>query len=299
MSTIAFPRVGRKSEGGRDGLARRFLAQPLSRIGLVLLGIVILFTVLGPLVYHGAPNHTNPFDILKGPSRKYPLGTDELGRDTLARLIHAGLLSIPSGMAAVGIGAILGSFTGIVSGFVGGVLDAVVMRVVDVLLSFPTLLTALVVVAILGPGVGSAILAVSIAAFPSYARVLRGSVLSLRTAPFIDAARVSNTPLRRTILRHVLPNVFDVLLVLVVIGIGNGIVILASLSFLGIGIQPPQADWGVMLANGVKNIYSAPVGVLAPALVLIATVLGLNLVGEGLGMALRIDTLSARRGGKG
>lgn len=298
MSAIAVSRVGRGDRAGRDGLTRRFLAQPLSRIGLVLLGLVVAFTVVGPLVYHAAPNHTNPFDILKGPSWKYPLGTDELGRDTLARLIHAGLLSIPSGMAAIGIGAVLGSLTGIMSGFVGGVLDAVVMRVVDVLLSFPTLLTALVVVAILGPGVGSAILAVSIAAFPSYARVLRGSVLSLRTAAFIDAARVSNTPLRRTIFRHVLPNVLDVLLVLVVIGVGNGIVILASLSFLGIGIQPPQADWGVMLANGVKNIYSAPVGVLAPALVLIATVLGLNLVGEGLGMALRIDTLSARRGGK-
>jgi peptide/nickel transport system permease protein len=282
----------------RERFRTRFLRQPLTRLGLVLLGGVILFTLIGPLVYDGEPNHTNPFATLQHPSHAFPLGTDELGRDVLARLIHAGLLSIPSGMLAVGIGAVVGSLAGIVSGFVGGLLDASLMRVVDVMLSFPTLLTALVVVAILGPGVGPAIAAVSIGAFPSYARVLRGSVLSLRTAAFIDAARVSNTPLRRTILRHVLPNVLDVLLVLTVIGVGNGIVILASLSFLGIGVQPPQADWGVMLANGVKNIYVAPVGVLAPAAALVVTVLGINLTGEGLGAALRVDTLRTRRGGR-
>lgn len=282
----------------RARFVRRFTSQRLTQIGLVLLGVVVLFTLVGPLLYHASPNHTNPFETLQHPSRRFPLGTDELGRDTLARLIHAGLLSIPAGLAAVGIGAVVGSLVGVVSGFVGGVVDNLAMRVVDVMLSFPTLLTALVVVAILGPGVWPAITAVSIAAFPSYARVLRGSVLSLRTAAFIESARVSNTPLRRTILRHVLPNVLDVLLVLLVIGIGNGIVVLASLSFLGIGVQPPQADWGVMLANGVKNITIAPVGVLAPAGVLVLTVLGVNLVGEGLGAALRVDTLRARRGGR-
>jgi peptide/nickel transport system permease protein len=289
MSDIVFPFRGVR-------LRRRLAMGRLTQIGLILLGLVVLFTLVGPLVYHASPNHTNPFDVLKPPSRQFPLGTDALGRDTLARLIHAGLLSIPAGMAAVGIGAIVGSFAGIVSGFVGGATDNVFMRVIDIMLTFPTLLTALFVVAILGPGIGPAIAAVSIAAFPSYARVLRGSVLSLRNAAFIDAARVSNTPLHRMVVRHVLPNVFDVLLVLVVIGIGNGIVVLASLSFLGIGVQPPQADWGVMLADGVKTITISPIGVLAPAVVLVITVIGINLLGEGLGAALRVDTLRARRG---
>ncbi|GAA2638376.1 ABC transporter permease [Dactylosporangium fulvum] len=275
-------------------MRRRFLTQPLTVVGLVLLVLVALITIVGPLVYDASPTRTNPMDAYAPPSGRYPLGTDQLGRDILARLLHAGLLSIPSGLLAVGIGAVVGSLVGIASGFIGGIVDAIVMRAVDVLLSFPTLLTAIVVVAILGPSVSSAVVAVSIAALPSYARVMRGSVLPLRTAAFIQAARVSNTPLLRLLRVHVLPNVADVLVVLLVIGMGNGIVVLSALSFLGIGVQPPEADWGVMLTEGVRAIFSAPVAALAPAVVLMATVLGINFVGEGLGAALRVDTARRR-----
>lgn len=273
---------------------RRFLRLPLTRVGLVLLILVAAITIIGPLVYHVSPTRTNPLDAYAPPSGHYPLGTDQLGRDILARLLHAGLLSIPAGLLAVGIGAAIGSLVGIASGFVGGVVDTVVMRIVDVLLSFPTLLTAIVVVAILGPSVSSAVIAVSIAALPSYARVMRGAVLPLRTAAFIQAARVSNTPLHRMLRVHVLPNVADVLVVLLVIGMGNGIVVLSALSFLGIGVQPPQADWGVMLTEGVRAIYSAPAAALAPAVMLMLTVLGINFLGEGLGAALRVDTARRR-----
>ncbi|MER7003862.1 ABC transporter permease [Dactylosporangium sp. NPDC000555] len=275
-------------------MSRRFLTQPLTLAGLVLLLLVAVITIAGPLVYDVSPTRTNPMDAYAAPSGHYPLGTDQLGRDILARLLHAGLLSIPAGLLAVGIGAIVGSLIGIASGFVGGIVDTVVMRAVDVLLSFPTLLTAIVVVAILGPSVSSAVIAVSIAALPSYARVMRGSVLPLRTAAFIQAARVSNTPLHRLLRVHVLPNVADVLIVLLVIGMGNGIVVLSALSFLGIGVQPPQADWGVMLTEGVRAIFSAPVAALAPAVMLMATVLGINFLGEGLGAALRVDTARRR-----
>jgi peptide/nickel transport system permease protein len=274
-------------------MTRRRLS-PLTIVGLAMLGIVVVITVIGPLVYDVSPTHTNPFDAYAAPSAQYPLGTDQLGRDILARVLHAGLLSIPAGLAAVGIGAVIGSLIGIASGFIGGVVDTVTMRTVDVLLSFPTLLTAIVVVAILGPSVSSAVVAVSIAALPTYARVMRGSVLPLRTAAFIQAARVSNTPLHRVLRRHVLPNVADVLIVLLVIGMGNGIVVLSALSFLGIGVQPPQADWGVMLTEGVRAIYAAPVAALAPAVMLMLTVLGINFLGEGLGDSLRVDT-SRRR----
>jgi peptide/nickel transport system permease protein len=267
---------------------------PLTIVGLVMLGVVILITLIGPLVYDVSPTRTNPLDSYAAPSAQYPLGTDQLGRDILARVLHAGLLSIPAGVAAVGIGAIIGSLIGIASGFIGGIVDSVTMRTVDVLLSFPTLLTAIVVVAILGPSISSAIVAVSIAALPTYARVMRGAVLPLRTAAFIQAARVSNTPLHRILRSHVLPNVADVLIVLLVIGMGNGIVVLSALSFLGIGVQPPQADWGVMLTEGVRAIYIAPVAALAPAVMLMLTVLGINFLGEGLGDSLRVDT-SRRR----
>ncbi|GAA1531982.1 hypothetical protein GCM10009827_057210 [Dactylosporangium maewongense] len=246
------------------------------------------------MIYGASPTRTHPMDAYAGPSATYPLGTDNLGRDILARLLHAGVLSIPAGLLAVGLGAVAGSLLGIASGFIGRMFDTVVMRVVDVLLSFPTLLTAIVVVAILGPSVTSAVLAVSIAALPSYARVMRGSVLPLRSAAFIQAARVSNTSLPRMLRVHVLPNVADVLVVLLVIGMGNGIVVLSALSFLGIGVQPPEADWGVMLTEGVRAIYTAPVAALAPALMLMLTVLGINFVGEGLGAALRVDVSSRR-----
>ncbi len=273
---------------------RNLFASPMTRVGLVLLGIVAVITIVGPLVYDVSPTRTNAMDSYAPPSAAYPLGTDQLGRDTLARLLHAGLLSIPAGLLAVGIGAVIGSLIGVASGFVGGFVDNTIMRVVDVLLSFPTLLTAIVVVAILGPSVTSAIIAVSIAALPSYARVMRGSVLPLRSAAFIQAARVSNTPLYRLLFTHVLPNVADVLIVLLVIGMGNGIVVLSALSFLGIGVQPPQADWGVMLTEGVDAIYIAPVAALAPAVMLMLTVLGINFLGEGLGAGLRVDTARRR-----
>ncbi|MEV0129674.1 ABC transporter permease [Dactylosporangium sp. NPDC050688] len=278
----------------RSSAARRFLSQRLTQVGLVLLLIVAVVTIVGPLVYGASPTRTHPMDTYAGPSATYPLGTDNLGRDILARVLHAGVLSIPAGLLAVGLGAVAGSLLGIASGFIGRTFDTVVMRVVDVLLSFPTLLTAIVVVAILGPSVTSAVLAVSIAALPSYARVMRGSVLPLRSAAFIQAARVSNTSLPRMLRVHVLPNVADVLVVLLVIGMGNGIVVLSALSFLGIGVQPPEADWGVMLTEGVRAIYTAPVAALAPALMLMLTVLGINFVGEGLGAALRVD-VSGRR----
>ncbi|MEU0559025.1 ABC transporter permease [Dactylosporangium sp. NPDC006015] len=278
----------------RSSAARRFLSQRLTRVGLVLLLIVAVVTVVGPLVYGASPTRTHPMDAYAGPSATYPLGTDNLGRDILARLLHAGVLSIPAGLLAVGLGAVAGSLLGIASGFIGRAFDTVVMRVVDVLLSFPTLLTAIVVVAILGPSVTSAVLAVSIAALPSYARVMRGSVLPLRSAAFIQAARVSNTSLPRMLRVHVLPNVADVLVVLLVIGMGNGIVVLSALSFLGIGVQPPEADWGVMLTEGVRAIYTAPVAALAPAMMLMLTVLGINFVGEGLGAALRVDVAGRR-----
>jgi ABC-type dipeptide/oligopeptide/nickel transport system permease subunit len=279
----------------RRRTAHRFWRSPLSRTGVVLLTLVVLFTLIGPFVYTASPTLTHAADALQGPSATYPLGTDELGRDILARLIHAGLISIPAGLLAVGIGAIIGSLVGTIAGFVRGTLDSVIMRIVDVMLSFPTMLTSIVVVAILGPSIQTAVLAVSIAAFPSYARVARSAVLPLRNLAFVEAAAVSNTSRLEILFRHVLPNALDVLLVLLVIGIGNGMINLAALSFLGIGVQPPQADWGVMLTQGVRDLYLVPLSAIAPATLLLITVLGINFIGEGLGSALRVDSMRGMR----
>lgn len=273
------------------------LSQPSSRIGqllrhrtvivgLIMLTTVLGLTVIGSAVYPGDPITTHPLTILQGPSAEYPLGTDQLGRDVLARVLHAGLLSIPLGMLAITGGAIVGSTIGLVAGFLGGVTDSVISRIVDVLLSFPGLLIALLVVAILGPDSTSAVLAVSITATPSHARVARSTVLNLRSASYVEAARVSNTRTPAMLWRHILPNVRDALIPIFVIGMGNGIIVLAALSFLGIGVQPPAADWGVMLTDGVRSIRTAPLVALAPAVMMYATVLGINLLGEGLGEVL-------------
>jgi len=270
----------------------RLWRQPLGRIGLAILVAIALFLLLGPLFYDVDPTRTNTDVILALPSTDHPLGTDRLGRDTFARLMRGGLVSIPAGIAAVGLGAIVGSVIGIASGFVGGWIDNVTMRVIDIMLTFPTLLTAIVMVAILGPSVGSAIIAISVAALPTFARVLRSAALPLRTAAYVDAARVSNTGPLRMLFLHVIPNTFHVLLVLMIIGMGNGIVVLSALSFLGIGVQPPEADWGVMLTEGVQVLTIAPITAIAPALALVVTVVGINFVGEGLAAAL--DVRSAR-----
>jgi len=270
----------------RDSRTRQFLRHPTARVGIVLLVFVVGATVFGSLLYSGDPFRTNPTFILQPPSREYLLGTDQLGRDVLARVLHAGLLSIPLGMLAITGGAIVGSTIGLFAGFSGGIVDTVISRIVDVLLSFPGLLIALLVVAILGPDSTSAVLAVSITATPSHARVVRSTVLNMRSAAFIDAARVSNTGTAAMIWRHILPNVRDAILPLFVIAMGNGIIVLAALSFLGIGVQPPEADWGVMLTDGVRSIYTAPLVALAPAVMMYATILGINLAGEGLGEVL-------------
>ena len=275
-------RLDRAQAGRRPGL----LQQPTGVLGIVLLTGVGLFTLVGAFLYDGDPYRTNAATILQSPSLRFPLGTDQLGRDVLARILSAGLISIPMGVAAIGIGALVGSALGLVAGFVGGLFDSLVMRVVDVMLSFPSLLTALVVVSILGPSAVTSIVAVSIAAVASYARVVRSTALALRNATYIEASRVASTRTMRLIGRHVVRNVLDVLVPLLVIGMGNGMIALAALSFLGIGVQPPQADWGVMLTDGVRSIYSAPLVALAPAVILYLTVAGINLTGEALGVSL-------------
>jgi peptide/nickel transport system permease protein len=278
---------GRGVAGARGDAGRRpgLLQQPAGILGVVLLGSVAAFTILGNVLYDGDPFRTNASAIFASPSARFPLGADQLGRDVLARMLSAGLLSIPMGIAAIGVGAVIGSALGLVSGFVGGLFDTLLMRVVDVMLSFPTLLIALVVVSILGPSVVTSIFAVSLAAVASYARVVRSTALALRSATYIEAARVSSTRTPKLITRHVVRNVLDVVVPLLVIGMGNGMIVLAALSFLGIGVQPPQADWGVMLTDGVRSIYSAPLVALAPAIVLYLTVAGINLTGEALGVS--------------
>ena len=254
---------------------------------MALLTAVALFTVAGALLWDGEPFRTNAAAILQPPSAQFPLGTDQLGRDVLARMLSAGLVSIPMGIAAIGVGAVIGSAIGLVSGFVGGRLDCLTMRVVDV--------DALVPAAARRAGrrfhPRSQLPRPRSSPFPwrrsrAMPALCAPPPSRSASAPFIDAAVVSSTQTPRLITRHVTRNVMDVVVPLLVIGMGNGMIVLAALSFLGIGVQPPQADWGVMLTDGVRSIYTAPLVALAPALILYLTVAGINLTGEALGVKL-------------
>jgi peptide/nickel transport system permease protein len=216
----------------------------------------------------------------------YPLGADELGRDILSRLMWGGRVSLLVGFSAVMVAMVSGVVVGLVAGYSGGRLDAVIMRFIDILMAFPALLLAITIVASLGPGLFNAMLAVSIVGIPYYARIIRGSVLSLREQEFVQAARTIGASDVRIVTRHILPNTFAPLIVAATLDVGWMIMTAAGLSFLGLGAQPPTAEWGVMLSGGRQFLRNAPHVSVLPGLAIFLVVLALNFLGDGLRDAL-------------
>jgi ABC-type dipeptide/oligopeptide/nickel transport system permease subunit len=224
--------------------------------------------------------------VLRPMSALHPLGTDHLGRDMLARLAYGGRLSLLIGFLAVGIGLLIGVPLGAISGFQGGWSDLVIQRLADILLSFPGFLLALSLVSIFGIGLQNVILSVGISAIPSFIRLVRGSVLSLREQAFVEAARALGQRSWIIIARHVLPNAMAPIIVQATLSLGSSILVAAGLGFLGLGVQPPTAEWGTMLGEGRQYIFRAPLLTLFPGLSIFFAVLGFNLLGDGLRDAL-------------
>jgi peptide/nickel transport system permease protein len=216
----------------------------------------------------------------------YPLGADDLGRDILSRLIWGGRISMLVGFGAVLVAMTLGILVGLIAGYFGGWLDSLFMRAIDILMAFPAILLAITIVASLGPGLRNAMLAISIVGIPYYARIVRGSVLSLREQEFVIAARSIGANSPRILMRHVLPNCLGPLIIAATLDVGWMIMAAAGLSFLGLGAQPPTAEWGVMLSQGRQFVRNAPHVSILPGAAIFLVVLALNLFGDGLRDAL-------------
>jgi len=254
--------------------------------GMAVLAVLAILAIAAPLVTPYDPIHQKLSDALLSPSLSHPFGTDYLGRDILTRIIYGGRYSLAVGFMAVAFGVAIGVPLGAVSGYYGGWVDLVVQRFVDLLLSFPGILLALSLVAILGIGLENVVIAVGISSTPSFVRLTRASTLSIRQLTYIEAARALGARSGVIIFRHVLPNALAPVIVQATLSLGSAILLAAGLGFLGLGIQPPTPEWGSMLGEGRNYIFSNPNMATFPGIAIFVAVLSFNLMGDGLRDAL-------------
>jgi peptide/nickel transport system permease protein len=255
----------------------------LATAGVAILLVTLLLTFVVPLVYPVDPLDVDSGNALAPPSAAHPLGTDDVGRDILARLADAGRLDMLIAFAVTGLALVVGSLLGALAGYAGGLVDDVVMRVVDVMLSFPAFILALAVTVMLGNKVGYVIAALAVAYTPYFVRLTRGEVLKIRDSEYADAARVVGSPPWRVAFVHVFPNAVAPAVVLASIVLGWSILDAAALGFLGIGIKPPTSEWGTMVADGASNIDSGEWWTwVFPGAMILVVVLAFNWIGDGL-----------------
>jgi len=266
---------------GRD-FARRLLRNRLTAAGGAVILFFFLVSALPGLFASHPPNRIDIVNILRPPSAAHPLGTDDLGRDVLARVVYGARVSLKVGFVAVGIATALGLFVGLLSGFYGGWVDAVLMRFVDMMLCFPTFFLILSVIAFLEPSIWNIMAVIGLTGWMGVARLVRAETLSLKERDFVAAARAQGAGDARILFRHVLPNTLAPILVAATLGVAGAILTESALSFLGIGVQPPTPSWGNILTAGKDNIEYAWWLSLFPGLAILFTVLGYNLLGEGI-----------------
>ncbi len=266
---------------------RRFLRSSSGKAGLFIVGLFVFLALLAPLLAPYDPAKDRNLRLrLKPPSIEHPMGTDELGRDLLIRVWHGSRISLRVGVVAVGLALVAGTLLGLVAGFFGGWVDLFVSWLIDIMLAFPSILLAIAIVAVIGPGIENAMLAVGVVQIPVFARLARSMVLSLKEQEFVAAARALGATNGRILLRHILPNGLSPLIVQATLSIATAILDAAGLGFLGLGAQPPAPEWGVMIARGFQYFATAPWISLFPGLAIMLAVLGFNLLGDGLRDAL-------------
>lgn len=269
---------------------RRFLRVFVSRkivvFGLIVISVLILTAIFAPFLAPYDPYKINIAKQLLQPCREHLLGTDVQGRDTLSRLIYGTRTSLMVGIIAVGIAAVLGMTLGLIAGYFGGMTFVFIMRFIDALMSFPMILLALVVAALLGGGLKNVMIALGIALMPGYARMMCGLVLSAKETDYVMASRAIGASNLRIMLRHLLPNCFPPFMVLISMLMGRAILAEAALSFLGIGIEVPGAAWGAMVSDGYRYLLTHPMLSFAPGVAIMLVVFAFNMVGDGLRDAL-------------
>lgn len=273
----AGPAVG----SGRRFL-RRFLRQRAAVVALVILLLLGLIALLADVLSPYDPTVQNLRNVLSMPSAEHLLGTDQNGRDILSRLIYGARVSLQAALQAVGIAAAIGVLPGLLAGYLGGWVDLVVMRLVEAMMSFPPLLLAIAIVGVRGPGLTSAMLAIGIASSPRFCRLMRGVTLSVREENYVEAARSIGCSTWRIVRRHVLPNVISPLIVQISLATGFAMLAEAGLSFLGLGVTPPQASWGSMLGQAFRFVGRDPWIAIPPGIALTVAVLAFNVLGDGV-----------------
>ncbi len=255
---------------------------PATSIGVLLCVIVVAGAVFAPWLAPHDPNDQNIVDRMQPPSATYWLGTDSYGRDVLSRILFGARVSLVVAVASIGSALVIGGTIGLVSGYVGGRIDLFVMQVMDVLLSFPSLILGLIVVALLGPELVNLVFAIALTAIAPFARITRAPVLSLKEQTFVEAGRALGFSHTRILFVHVLPNIMSEVLVMGSLWMATAVRTEASLSFIGLGVKPPTATWGSMMREGFENILDAPWLAFWPGIAILILVLGLNMVGDGL-----------------
>lgn len=265
---------------------KRLKRNKLAMAGMVILTFMALIAVFAPAIAPYGFDDQSIARAYKFPSKEYLMGTDNLGRDIFSRIVYGSRISLRLGFVSVAISMVAGIFIGSVAGYYGGKSDNLIMRVMDVIQSIPSMLLAITIAAALGPGMTNAMIAIGFAGIPGYARIVRGSILTIRESEFIEAARAIGASDARIIAKHILPNVLSPILVQATLGIAGAIITAAALSFIGLGAQPPTPEWGAMIAGGRNYIQKYWHLVTFPGLAIMLTVVSFNLVGDGIRDAL-------------
>ncbi len=273
--------ASRSRRGRVSRLSRRLVRRPGALVGGAVVALFVAVALLAPVVAPADPNQVTS-ERREPPSDAHVFGTDELGRDVFSRVVYGARISLRVGLISIGIALTAGTVLGAVAGYFGGWADALIMRVTDVMLAFPGILLAIAIVAILGPSLTNVMVAVGIEAVPVYARTARASTLAAKAQEYVASARAAGAGHGRILLRHILPNIVAPLIVLATIGVAGSILAAAGLSYIGLGAQPPTAEWGAMLSSARNYLRDSWWMATFPGLAIMAVVLGLNLFGDGL-----------------
>jgi len=286
LESIARVPIPRRDTGFYGDAWRRLRRNRAALLGLLIVAAFALAAVLAPFILTTDPIEQDLDAQMLPPSRQHWLGTDDLGRDLLTRIVYGGRTSLTVGIVSVVLALSVGTVLGLIAGFYGRWADSVTMRVMDIMLAFPATLLAIFIVGVRGPGLNNAMLAIGVINIPIFARLVRGSVLRVRGEEFVDAARALGAAAARILGRHILPNTLAPIIVQATLGIGAAILEAAGLSFLGLGAQAPTAEWGAMLTNTREFLRDAPWAATFPGIAILLTVVGFNLLGDGLRDAL-------------
>ncbi len=279
MSTAWLAATVRQEE---EGVLRQLARDRAAVVGLVIIVLLAALALAAPLIAPHDPATQHLHERLAAPNLTFPLGTDNLGRCLLSRLLYGARVSLTAATAASVLVLLIGVSVGAIAGYAGGWVDMAIMRIVDLLLAFPLLVLALAITGFIGVGMGSVLAGVVSVWWASYARIVRGLVLSLRERPFVEAARAMGASPARIVIRHLLPNVLPPIIVLATLEMGSLLLVISGLNFLGLGVQPPTPEWGAMLNDGRPFLRSAPQLMIYPGLAICLAVMGFNLLGDGL-----------------